>query len=70
VNKIIQKTHLSVDEKGTTAASSTTTEAIPVKSQLPRKNKVNLVANRPFIFLVYDDEGKSILFFGRLVRPK
>ncbi len=69
VGNIKQKTHLAIDEQGTTAASYTTTETRPTESKAPRNNKVNMLVNRPFIFFVYSKDNKSILFLGRFVRP-
>ncbi|XP_051951362.1 alpha-1-antitrypsin homolog [Xyrauchen texanus] len=63
VSQVVHKAVLSVDEKGTEAAATTTIEIMPMS--LP--DSVNL--NRPFMLLIVDDNTKSILFMGKIANP-
>ena len=61
--KVSHKAVLSVDEKGTEAAASTTTEIMPMS--LPDTMELN----RPFLVLIVESSTKSILFMGRISDP-
>lgn len=62
LSEVVQKVTMEVDETGGSEADSSTnlfTTALP-----PR-----LTFNRPFIFVVYHEATKSILYIGRVVDP-
>ncbi|CAL8394859.1 unnamed protein product [Gadus morhua 'NCC'] len=63
VSKVSHKAVLSVDEKGTEAAASTTIEIMPMS--LPDTMELN----RPFLVLIVESSTKSILFMGRISDP-
>lgn len=54
---------LNVDEKGTTAAGSTTIEIMPMS--MPAVMKVD----RPFLVLMLEHSTKSIMFMGKINNP-
>lgn len=56
---MLQKTKISIDEKGATAAPVTPNKATPPKFH----------ANKPFIFFIVDRVTKLILFSGQYVTP-
>ncbi len=60
INTVVQKTFISVDEKGTEAAASTGV-IIDYASSMH--------INRPFIFLIRDKQTETILFIGRVLNP-
>lgn len=63
ISNAVHRVEIEVSEEGTEASSATVVEA---------QNKIEPAifrANRPFAFLVYDKETKSILFAGIYIRP-
>ena len=50
IGKVLQKTYLKVDEKGTEAAA--VTAVIVVTKSLPRDNTIRMIVNRPFLFFL------------------
>lgn len=54
---------LNVDEKGTTAAASTTIEVLPMS--MPETMKLN----RPFLVFILEESTRSILFMGKINDP-
>ncbi|KAF5288380.1 hypothetical protein FQA39_LY15470 [Lamprigera yunnana] len=66
INNIVHKAKIEVNEKGTVAAGATGVIVIPLMgSSIPR-----FVADRPFIFFIYQVRTKNILFAGRLNEVK
>ncbi len=65
IDSIVQNAFVSVDEKGTEAA------AITIVSMHIESMAFNPTfrMDHPFIFIIWDDETKSILFMGRLSTP-
>lgn len=63
VAKILQRTVIEVDEKGTEAAAGTQSEITAYS--MPPVIKVN----RPFHFLIYEDTSRTLLFLGRVMDP-
>ncbi|KAF7661235.1 hypothetical protein LDENG_00266490 [Lucifuga dentata] len=63
VSKVSHKAVLSVDETGTEAASSTTTEIMPMS--MPE----SFVLNRPFLVFILEHSTRSILFMGKINDP-
>ncbi len=67
ISEVIQKTKLELDDEGTKAAAATviitkdTCEAVID----PREIK-EVFLNRPFAFLIYDDEAEQIVFMGKV----
>jgi serpin B len=62
---VVHKGFVSVDEQGTEAAAATGAVAEAVSGATP----ATLHLDRPFIFLIQDDETGSVLFIGRLTEP-
>ncbi len=67
LSKIVQKTFISVDEKGTEAAASTGI-AIAAKALDTVAPEVFL-ADHPFMFFVLDKNSRAILFMGKVTSP-
>uniref|UniRef100_H2SLS0 Serpin peptidase inhibitor, clade A (alpha-1 antiproteinase, antitrypsin), member 1 n=2 Tax=Takifugu rubripes TaxID=31033 RepID=H2SLS0_TAKRU len=63
VSKVSHRAVLDVDEKGTTAAASTTIEIMPMS--MPGTMKVD----RPFLVLILERSTRSILFMGKINNP-
>ena len=66
---VIHKTFIAVDEDGTEAAGTTSvvggTRGQP---DLPPR-QVTFQVDRPFLFLIFDNVSRSILFVGRITNP-
>lgn len=66
ISSVVQKTFIQVNETGTEAAAVT---AITVGvTSLPTHTIVRV--DRPFLFAIQDDETGTILFLGRIARPR
>jgi serpin B len=65
ISKVIHQSFIEVDEAGTEAAAATAVVMIQRANIEPRVE--SFIANRPFMFLIMDDETGVILFMGRVV---
>ncbi|SEK71800.1 serpin B [Stigmatella aurantiaca] len=63
IARVEHKAFVSVDEKGAEAAAATAVIVAPPSVPEP------LTVNRPFLFLIEDEETKTVLFLGRFVKP-
>ncbi len=63
---VIHQAFIAVDEKGTEAAAAT---AVVMRATAAPLKQVELKVDRPFLFLIQDDETGAILFMGRLADP-
>jgi serpin B len=63
---VIHKAFVSVDEAGTEAAAAT---AVVMDLTAMPETPIEIVADRPFIFLIRDIETGAALFVGRLMNP-
>ncbi len=71
VNQVRQKTFIEVNEQGTEAAAVTAiVSGAGGFAPKEREQVVKFHAERPFLFLIRDDETGVILFLGRVVRPE
>jgi serpin B len=68
VDQVVQRAHVEVDERGTTAAAATGASMVMVSMVVP-EGPVELRVDRPFLFLVRDLSSGQILFLGRVTRP-
>lgn len=68
IDKVIHKSFVDVNEKGTEAAAATD---IHMKRPLSMSRRAeHFFADHPFIFIIRDMEFGSILFIGRVTNPK
>jgi len=67
LGNVEHKAYVSVDENGTEAAAATAVvmEASAVEAGAP----ISFVVDRPFIFLIRDDQTGALLFLGRVMDP-
>lgn len=63
VSKVIHKTFIEVNEKGTEASGATVVQIVPYA--MPAVFK----ADRPFLFLIYEERTRTLLFLGRVANP-
>ena len=69
VSKVIHKTFVDVNEKGTEAAAATALTMLGA-SLGPRQEPPEFRADHPFLYLLIDSQTRTILFMGRLMNPK
>lgn len=71
IGAVVHKAFVAVDEKGTEAAAAT---AVMMMAGSAMPEMVDFTpefrADRPFIFLIRDNQTGTILFLGRLARPE
>ncbi len=68
ISSVIQKTSISVDEKGVEAAA--TTAVTMYGSSLLKSDPILMMLDHPFQFFIYDEKEELMLFEGRLGLPK
>ncbi|XP_042856002.1 leukocyte elastase inhibitor-like [Penaeus japonicus] len=66
VTKSVHKAFILVNEEGAEAAAAT---SLGINIRTRPKTPVKFVCDRPFIFFIYDNDTKNILFFGVLRNP-
>jgi serpin B len=66
ISDVIHKAFVAVDEAGTEAAAAT---AVIVGASSIPASPVEVIIDRPFIFLIRDIQTGSILFVGRVLNP-
>ncbi|XP_047107718.1 serpin B4-like isoform X1 [Schistocerca piceifrons] len=70
VDKVLHKAFVEVNEKGTEAAASTAVlVAVPASLQIGGPQPIIFKADHPFVFLILDQQTKTVLFAGRYVDP-
>ncbi len=62
ISRVIHKTHIAIDEKGTKAGASTAVEIIPQSEPMEEPKTVNL--DRPFVYMLIDCQTNLPLFIG------
>ena len=70
IDKIIHKTFIELNEKGTEAAAATAVIMVRKGGTINQLEQKKLLANRPFFFIITDNATGSIIFMGKLFNPK
>ena len=68
ISEVVHKAFVAVDEEGTEAAAATAVIIAEMSAMLP-DDFVNLIIDRPFIYLIRDPETGATLFMGRVLDP-
>jgi serpin B len=68
ISDVVHKAFVAVDEEGTEAAAATAV-IMAEMAAAPIEDKVIMKLDRPFLFLIRDNETGTVLFAGRLVNP-
>jgi serpin B len=66
ISNVVHKAFVAVDEKGTEAAAAT---GVVMQTTSALMYDVNLIIDRPFIFVIRDLQTGQILFMGRVLNP-
>jgi serpin B len=66
ISGVFHKALIDVNEEGTEAAAAT---AVVVGTTSAPKEVITLTLDKPFIFLIQDEETGSVLFIGRVANP-
>ena len=69
VGTVVQKTHVAVDEDGTTAAAASGVTVVAGAAPEPVQ-PAEMHVDRPFLFLIRDTVTGQILFFGQVADPR
>jgi serpin B len=69
ISNILHKAFVDVDEAGTEAAAATAVVMLESAS-MPPEDSVTMKLDRPFLFLIQDEDTGTVLFAGRVLNPK
>ncbi|XP_022036674.1 serpin-ZX [Helianthus annuus] len=70
VSRIIQKSFVEVNEEGTEAIAYIEEQAHGRARNPPEYDKVDFVADHPFLFVIKEDVTGVVLFMGQVVDPR
>lgn len=70
VKDVLHKTFLDVNEKGTEAAAATAVIVNVATSDPGPQETVAIDIDRPFVIAIVDRQTKTLLFLGRILKPK
>lgn len=68
IDDVVQKVRVQVDEQGTRAAAATAI-AMRAMGMMPTEEPVEMIVNRPFVFVISDSETGSVHFAGAVDNP-
>ena len=68
IGEVVHKALVEVDEEGTEAAAATA--VVMRTTALPPSRRIEVVIDRPFLFVIRDAPTGVVLFVGRVVEPK
>ena len=66
ISEVKHKTFVQVDEEGTEAAAVT---SVGIELTAVGRQPERMRVDRPFAFVIWDENSKAILFMGRIVEP-
>ena len=69
INRILHKTYIAVDERGTKAGAATAVEVNAAGALMPQEEK-EVYLDRPFVYLIIDCEENIPVFMGTLMNVK
>jgi serpin B len=69
ISDVVHKAFVAVDEAGTEAAAATAV-IMAEMAAAPMEDVVTMKLDRPFLFMIRDDDTGTILFAGRVLNPE
>lgn len=69
ISRVIHKTFIEVNEKGTEAAAATAVEMSTTSARMDPPEPFNMVCDRPFVIAIRDGQTNAVLFLGAIVDP-
>jgi serine protease inhibitor len=69
ISHVLHEAFIAVDEEGTEAAAATAVAMVETSARIPVSTPLTLVADRPFLFVVFDKATATPLFIGRVHNP-
>ena len=69
VSEVKQTSFVEVNEEGTEAAAITTVNMVGSMAPMNPPKPFEMIVDRPFLFVIADDQTKSILFMGVIYNP-
>ena len=69
ISKAIHKTYVKVDEVGTKAAAVTYYGTVDSVAPSKKSEYIDIVFDRPFIYIIKDTKSDEIVFFGVVYNP-
>ncbi len=69
IDDVYQDADITVDEAGTEAAAATAVVLVDAGATPSPEDRVEFVADRPFVFVLRDESTGAILFMGRVTDP-
>jgi serpin B len=69
ISRVLHKTYLEVNEKGTEAAAATAIEMSVTSAPMNPKPPFEMICDRPFVVAIRDEKTNAILFVGAIVDP-
>lgn len=70
INRVLHKTYIAVDEKGTKAGAATAVEVLDGAPMADPTERKIVYLNRPFIYMLIDCEAKLPVFMGTVMDIK
>lgn len=68
ISDVVHKSFIGVDEKGIEAAAATAVLVQPGSADIPEE-PIDLILNRPFMFIIYETQTRTPLFVGHVMDP-
>ena len=69
ISDVLHQAFVSVDEAGTEAAAATAVIVATTRAVVVELEPIEVVVDRPFVFLIRDRGTGAILFLGRVFEP-
>lgn len=67
INRVLHKTFIAVDERGTKAGAVTAVEVVRESAVMEPEEAKTIILNRPFVYMIIDCENKVPLFLGTVM---